>query len=177
MSGAGLDSLAGGTAVVFMALLFARALVHKLADVTAFGGFLADYGILPPSLVRPAAVAVLVAEGLVIATLLVPAAWTVGSLLAAALLAVYGLAIAHAVRSGRRWIECGCGGAMQPVSWPLVARNALLAAVALLGTAGAGGSLDTGEAVAVIAAGFAVFLGYMLADQILGNAAHAASRA
>lgn len=171
MSG-GLLFLASGGAVVFTALLFTRALVHKLSDVTAFSGFVADYGILPDRLVTPATYGLVAAEALVLAALVVPALWPAGPVLAAAVLLGYAAAIAQAVRMGRRWIECGCGGAVQPVSWTLVGRNLALAALALLGAAGSPFFLDIGEAVAVIASGFTVFLGYLLVEQILGNAAY-----
>ncbi|WP_181707343.1 MauE/DoxX family redox-associated membrane protein [Chthonobacter rhizosphaerae] len=171
MSG-GLLFLASGGAVVFTALLFARALVHKLSDVTAFSGFVADYGLLPEHFVRPATHALVAAEGLTLAALVVPALWPLGPVLAALMLLGYAAAIGGAVRMGRRWIECGCGGAVQPVSWTLVGRNVALAALALLGAAGSPFALDVGEAAAVIASGFTVFLGYLLVEQILGNAAY-----
>ncbi|WP_181702552.1 MauE/DoxX family redox-associated membrane protein [Chthonobacter albigriseus] len=177
MNGGDLVSLSAGTAVVFAALLFARALVHKLTDFTAFTGFLADYGVIPERFVTPASTMVLVAEAGVVALLLYPPTWSIGAALAALLLLGYGAAIASAVRSGRRWVECGCGGAVQPVSWALVLRNAILAAIAALGTLGHSSALSLGETIAVLAAGFAVFVGYILVEQILGNAAHAASRA
>jgi hypothetical protein len=177
MTGADWLTLSAGGAVVFTALLFARALVHKLTDFTSFTGFVADYGLLPEGLVRPASMAVVAAEAAVVLGLLVPGASPAASLLAAAVLLGYAGAIASAVRSGRRWVECGCGGAAQPVGWPLVARNGVLAAIALVGAAGEPAALDLAEAAAVLVSGFALFVGYLLVEQILGNAAHAATRA
>ncbi len=169
-------SLVAGTAVVFTVLLFARALVHKLADFTAFTGFVADYGVVPERMVRPAALAVVAAEAAVVALLLIPATAAAGGVLAAAVLAAYGLAMAAVIRSGRRFVECGCGGAVQPVGRPLLVRNAILAAVALSAAIGGADGFGLGETLAVIVSGFTAFVGYLLAEQLLGNAAHAAAR-
>lgn len=177
MTGADWLTLSAGGAVVFTALLFARALFHKVSDFTAFTGFVADYGLLPEARVMAASVLVVVAEGAIVAGLLVPGLAAAASVLAAAVLLGYAAAMASAVRAGRRWIECGCGGAAQPVGWPLVARNGVLAAIALVGAAGGPASLALGETVAVIVSGFALFVGYLLVEQILGNAAHAARAA
>ncbi|GIX17082.1 MAG: hypothetical protein KatS3mg119_1268 [Rhodothalassiaceae bacterium] len=56
---------------------------------------------------------------------------------AAALILLYGGLIAAALMAGRRGFDCGCGGfagRRQPVGWPLVLRNLLLAAIAVVGT-------------------------------------------
>ena len=52
-----------------------------------------------------------------------------GALLAGALLALYGTGMALALAQGRE-LDCGCGGEPLPVSWALVARNAVLASLA-----------------------------------------------
>lgn len=175
MTGAGLATLAAAAAVVFTALLFARAVVHKLSDFVAFTGYVADYGVVPERWTRVAAVLVVATEALVVAMLLVPGAWTWGAMLAALVLLGYAAAIARVVRDGRPWVECGCGGAVQPVGWPLVVRNGALAAIASGGAAATPAALSLGESIAVLAAGFAIFTGYLLVEQILGNAAHMSS--
>jgi hypothetical protein len=124
-----------------LALLFAAAALHKARDPRAFRDALAAYRVLPPAAAGAAAAAVVAAE-LAAAALLVAAlpgagdgAWLrrAGGLLAAALLAVYGAAIAANLARGRRDLDCGCLGpaGRQPLSGWLVARNAALAAAAL----------------------------------------------
>ena len=44
-------------------------------------------------------------------------------------MAVYGGAVAANLLRGRSWIDCGCG-AGESVSWPMVARNGVLAVAA-----------------------------------------------
>lgn len=116
-----------------LALLFASAARHKLADRAAFRRALAAYRLLPPALVATAAVVIPAAEIALAASLLAPApAATVGGVGVVALLAGYAAAIAINLVRGRTAIDCGCGGpdARQPIGWWLVVRNAGLAAAA-----------------------------------------------
>ena len=89
------------------ALLFLVAASHKLRDPGRFRTTLAEYRLLP------------------------------GPVAAAAVLAVYGAAIAVNLARGRRHIDCGCVGpaVRRPISGWLVARNAALAAAALAAVA------------------------------------------
>jgi hypothetical protein len=121
-----------------LALLFGAAALHKLRDPAAFRAALEAYAVLPAATVGAGAALVVAAE-VAAAALLVgvapaqggPAA--AGPVLAAALLAVYGAAIAWNLARGRRELDCGCLGpaGRQPLSGWLVARNGALAAAAL----------------------------------------------
>jgi hypothetical protein len=118
-----------------LALLFVAAAGHKLRDPGRFRATLADYRLLPAGIVSPAAVLLVGAEVAVAGALLAPACRTAGQLGAAGLLLLYGGAIAINLVRGRRHIDCGCAGpaARQPISEWLVARNAVLVALALVG--------------------------------------------
>jgi len=76
-------------------------------------------------------------EVVVAIALLAPARRAPGPVAAAAVLAVYGAAIAVNLARGRRHIDCGCVGpaVRRPISGWLVARNAALAAAALAAVA------------------------------------------
>lgn len=163
--------LVAATATVFMALIFARAALHKVFDFTAFTGFLADYELVPESATRPVAIVVALAELAVILTAIVPALHVLSALLAAGLLLGYGAAMAVNLGRGRDRIECGCGGAVQPLAWTLVWRNAVLAAFALVGAGSSASGFGVTESAAVIIGGLTFFTTYLLADQILANAA------
>jgi hypothetical protein len=107
------------------ALLLASAARHKLRDREGFRAALGGYGLLPERSV-PLAADLLVAGELAIglALLATPRA----GIAAAALLALYAGAVGVNLARGRRHIDCGCGGAPQPLSAWLVARNVVLAA-------------------------------------------------
>lgn len=114
-----------------LALLFAAAAGHKLRDLEAFRAALGDYRLLPARATSLAAVA-LIAFELASAVLLLVSPR--GALVAAALLALYTVAIGANLARGRREIDCGCFGpaARQPLSYGLVARNTGLIALALV---------------------------------------------
>lgn len=116
-----------------LAVLFAAAASHKVREPRRFRGTVAEYRLLPATLVTPAALA-LVAGEIAVATALVTPGWrTAGLLGAAALLVLYGGAIAINLVRGRRDLDCGCAGpaVRRPISVWLVARNGVLAAIAL----------------------------------------------
>ncbi|MDJ0852716.1 MAG: MauE/DoxX family redox-associated membrane protein [Myxococcota bacterium] len=118
----------------FLAWVLLSAALHKLRHPRAFQRALDDYRLLPAALVGPVGRAlgwVELAAGLGV---LAPPARTAGALLAAALFALYGGAIAVNLARGRRRIDCGCGGpgARRELSEGLVLRNAGLVLAALL---------------------------------------------
>ena len=87
------------------------------------------------------------------------------------LMAAYGAAIAANLVRGRSWIDCGCGSGDQ-LTWGLVARNAVLAGLAIATLAVRGPeSPDWGDvAVAVPVLGVATLL-YLASGTLLGNSA------
>ncbi|MFG1403732.1 MauE/DoxX family redox-associated membrane protein [Xanthobacter sediminis] len=165
------QAMVAATATTFTALLLARALWHKLSERAAFTGFLADYRLLPERAVEPAAWLLAAMEGAAIALLVWPAARPAGAVLAAGLLALYGAAMAINIARGRAKVECGCGGPAQALSVPLLARNGVLALIALAaGVNGPGAGLGLPEASVSILAGLTLWLLYAGIEQLLANA-------
>ena len=135
---------------LLIAVVFAVAAGAKLSSRSGFAEFAAsvrDLRLLPRPLATPVAVAVVAAEGAVVAAMAVaPAA---GFVLAAALLTAVTAAAVAAMRHGRR-VPCRCFGASgRPLGPRHVARNAVLLAAAAAGFAG----LATAGASAVRPAG------------------------
>ena len=116
------------------ALLLGGAAIGKLRDRDAFVAVVEDYRLVPSALLRPFGYAVPLLEAAV-ALAWLAAPWRTGAMwiaatCTAALMVVYGVAITANLLRGRTWIDCGCGAGEQ-LSWGLVARNAVLAALAL----------------------------------------------
>ena len=162
-------SLLSATATVFIALIFVRAAWHKLSEFTEFTGFVADYKVMPEKLVLPASVAIVAAEVLVVALQFIPGGHMLGLALAAAMLSLYAGVMTINIRRGRTFIECGCGGAVQPLSWSLITRNAVLVLVALSAIVAGPYALDAIGAVIAIISGVAIWTVFLLAEQIIAN--------
>ena len=161
--------LAALAAVVFLALLFLRAAWHKAADYGRFVGFVADYRLVPDALLGVASRLLVAAEFAVVALLVWPPLAVWGAVGALVLLGLYALGIAVNLLRGRTRIECGCGGAAQPLSWLLVVRNGVLMALAGLALSipyTLAGVLET--AVALLAGALAFSL-YVIAEQVMAN--------
>ena len=143
---------------VFLAVSFGVGAAEKLRDPAIFVRAVGQYRLLPPALARPAAYALIAAEVLVAGGLLwLPGAW--GPLAAIALLGLFALAMAVNLLRGRRQIACGCsyGAKAETIGWGLVARNGLLAAVALTGLAASGWPQTGLEWVDGLGAGLALY--------------------
>jgi uncharacterized membrane protein YphA (DoxX/SURF4 family) len=113
--------------------IFLRAGVAKLGDRAGFRAAVANYQLLPPTLVAPVAAVLPVAEiaGAVLLAagiLTAPAAIALGLLLAA-----FAIAIALALAQGRSF-DCGCSGTATAsrIGWRHVALDLVLAAGAAL---------------------------------------------
>lgn len=126
-----MDSLVwGGRAL--LAAVFATAGISKLMDRAGSQKSLVDFGV-PPSLTRPLAWALPIAE-LVGAALVMPAATARGAaLLLLALLLLFIAGIGVNLARGRT-PECHCFGQLHsaPVGWQTLVRNTVLAAMAVL---------------------------------------------
>ena len=164
------SGLLSAAIATFVDLIFVRAAWHKLAAFTEFTGFLADYRLLDQRLVVPASAALAAAEAGVVVLLLAPGGQPFGLGLGIGLLGLYAIAMSINIARGRTAIECGCGGAVQPLSWSLVTRNGVLAVIAAVGVlASVGVPLDVGGTLAAIASGFMFWLVFLLVEQILAN--------
>lgn len=110
------------------ALLFILASAHKWRDLRRFEVALDAYALLPRRALRAAAPVFAGLEALIGLLLLVPVSGPWPALAGAALLGIYGLAVAINLARGRTEIACGCGGLAgeQPIGGALVARNVAL---------------------------------------------------
>lgn len=117
-----------GPAIGFV---LAGATWHKLFEPTQFRATIAEYRIMPPAIAPLAARAIVFAEGLVAAALLVSPWPGIAGLAAAALLLVYTAAIGVNLVRGRIDLECGCGFEPSTISLGKVVANLGLVALAL----------------------------------------------
>jgi len=114
--------------------LFGTAVAHKLGDWHRFRAALGNYRLLPDSLIPAAAVGVVALELATVGLLLTPMLRPAGAVLAAALLALYAIAIGVNLVRGRTSIDCGCLGVGRraPINRWMVGRNLVLTAIVLL---------------------------------------------
>ena len=153
--------------------VFVRAIWHKLSDFDVFKASFADYEILPSSLVAPTALILVLAEGAIVVGLVVPLTRTVAAIAALMLLVLYGGAIAVNLRRGRYTIDCGCGGSGQGLSWFLVARNAILAGIALMAAAApVARDLSLTDGIVLALSVVTVWLLILASEQAAANDAH-----
>lgn len=163
-----------GAALGF-ALLLGAAAWRKFGDLPAFTVVVADYRIVPRALL-PHAGAFVPAVEATLALLWLTAPWyangaAVAGFGTAALMVGYAAAIAANLVRGRSWIDCGCGGGDQ-LTWGLVARNAVLAGLAVATLAfRSPGAPDWGDvAVSVPVLAVATLL-YLTTGALLANSA------
>lgn len=126
-SGLGVLGLAGAMGV---GLVFLQAALAKLRHRELLVGVIANYRLLPAGLVAPVAWLLAPTE-LVVAMGLLLGGHLLAVVAAMALLVCFAAAMAINIARGRREIDCGCGRSQlrQPLSWLLVARNLVLAAL------------------------------------------------
>jgi hypothetical protein len=126
---ASLDPVASSLLALWGAGLFAWAAVHKLRAREGFAATLAEYRLVPPSLVGFGAVGLGLLELATAASLLWPAVRAIGGALGAALLVIYAVAIGINLARGRRDLDCGCGLQPRVIGGWMVARNLIVAAL------------------------------------------------
>jgi uncharacterized membrane protein len=159
--------LSAALAGCFALILFAAAW-HKFAEPLMFQAAVEAYRLLPGALAPVFARLLPVAEVLLGIALLLPATRGIALALFALLMAVYAMAMAINLLRGRSQIDCGCGAEVHFLSWALVARNAVLALLALVA---AGPSvtreLQWLDAVTLIGGALALYAAYLLFDELL----------
>jgi len=167
------DPVAVQAARYGIALLFAVAAVSKAKHFSIFRATILDYQLVPKQLLGLAALAVLGLEFFIALSALHDSFAAIGMQLAAALLCLYGLAIATNLLRGRRDIDCGCTGpaVRQSLSGWLVLRNVVLATIAIIG---AGVPIEralnfSDYALIGLALGAAIAI-YAAANQLMANA-------
>jgi methylamine utilization protein MauE len=164
------SALICATASIFVSLVFARSIFHKLTDFESFAAFVAAYRLVPEVAVATVSRLVIILEIMAMVALLMPRLRAQGGALAIGMLLAYAGAMSINILRGHRQIDCGCGGASQPLSWPLVTRNLVLAGCATPAFLGSE-ELALGAAGLVATSGFVLWLGYLLSEQLLANQA------
>ena len=173
-----LDPAVATVIMMALALLFARAAYDKFMDLARFRAVLDAYSMLPVALLPVVTPLVPVMESLLAATLLAacfleslrPAA----GLAAAALLITYALAIGVNLARGRKTLDCGCtpAGERRPIGGWMVARNAVLACLALASSSsGHGRDLGVIDAPLLMGGLIACSVLYATLDLLLGKVA------
>lgn len=155
-----------------IAVLLASAATHKVRAPARFARQLADYQLLPDSLVRPVARLVPLLELAIAFALLVPVSRGWAALSAASLLALYAAAIGINLWRGRRDIDCGCAGPdqAQPLRPVLLLRNSVLVVLALLASvAPIARDMTVFDGFVTVAAAAVALLIYAAADGLLAN--------
>lgn len=174
-TGIGVLGLAGAMGV---GLVFLQAALAKLRHREILSGVIANYRLLPAALVGPAAMLLAPAE-LAVAIGLLLGGQALAAAVAIALLVIFAAAMAINITRGRREIDCGCGRSQlrQPLSWLLVTRNLLLAAL-LVPRLLPGAASTYADLAIALAGGLAVFVIVQLFNAIGALAASplAASR-
>ena len=167
----GSDPIIVGTLVGVLALVMFAAAWHKFADIEAFSGALAAYGLLPEAFVPLAARLLPAIETAIGAGILLPA--TRAAILAAlaGLMVIYALAIGINLVRGRRNIDCGCGGPAHSLSWALVVRNAVLATAAMVARSPTlERSMDWVDALTLVLGVLSFYALYLMADELMRQA-------
>ena len=157
---------------IAIAVLLASAATHTVRTPARFARQLADYQLLPDSLVRPVARLVPLLELAIAFALLLPVSRGWAALSAASLLALYAAAIGINLWRGRRDIDCGCAGPdqAQPLRPVLLLRNSVLVVLALLASVTPiARDMTLFDGFVTVAAAAVALLIYAAADGLLAN--------
>lgn len=153
-----------------LALLFFMAARHKLKTSLRFEAQLAAYQLLPESMLRITARILPVFEMSLVFMLLIPYTRAFAGFMAAGLLLIYALAMAVNLSRSRSEIDCGCGDKPQPLSFMLLARNAVLATGSILLLVPVTPRVITSMDMLLVAVFTAVLaMVYVMVEQLLRN--------
>jgi len=166
MNGAVGLAISGFAASVGVGLIFMTAGWAKFRHRAILPGIVANYRILPLSLVGPAAIALPYIE-LTTGGALIAGLGRMPALAGVSLLLAFAAAMAVNIRRGRTHIDCGCGlsALRQPLSWSLVGRNMALAALLAIRVAPTP-PLSEAQILAAAIGGLALFICYLLFNAI-----------
>lgn len=128
-----IDPIISTSAALALSVIFASAAHHKIRHPNWFRRQVREYELIPEPGVPFVARALPVTELAVAVGLLWSSSRPYAGILAFSLISLYGLAIAINLARGRKDIDCGCSGPamQQPLQPALLARNLLLAIIAL----------------------------------------------
>ena len=154
-----------------LSILFTTAAVSKLRNRRDFYAAMLAYQLLPPRWAMSLADILPWAEAVIAAGLILGINAALPA--AAGLLLIYALAMAVNLVRGRRDLDCGCGGAPQPLNMWLVIRNLVLAGVALAASFGPVGTRTWKpvDGLIVVSAVSALILIYVSSHRFLANRA------
>lgn len=169
------DPVAAGIVIGAVALILFSAAWHKFSEPHTFLAALAGYRIVPAGLLDAMTRLVPTLEAVLGIGLLIPYSRRIALIGASTLMLLYALAIAFNLLRGRSYIDCGCGGTAQPLSWALVVRNAVIAAAAL-GVSGptAVRGFEWLDAVTLLFGVLAFYVTYLMADELMRQASRMA---
>jgi len=126
------DPVAHGVGRTFLALLFLVGATSKATAFEEFTGTLAAYRLIPDAAVKAAALLLVALEAVsgVLSLQLLPVSG--GAWMPVGFLGIVTLAVGINLVRGNVDIDCGCGGTQgaSRLSWPILARNAVLILVA-----------------------------------------------
>lgn len=128
-----LDPIISTLAALTLSALFANAALHKVRHRAWFRRQLKAYQLLPGRLLTPVAIGLPLLELATAVALLWPPVRSGAGIIAAALLTLYGWAIAINLWRGRQTMDCGCSGpaVRHPLQPGLLVRNAALVGLTL----------------------------------------------
>ena len=163
----------------FLALLLLAAGLHKCADIDRALSVITAYRVVPARFARPLMWLVIVFESMIGTALLFPRAAAAGALAAAGLLMLYFAVLSRALL-GRQSIDCGCSLTKHStrLSVPVLIRNAVLVALAMIASAPSSGRMLTPLDIAqILAAVLALSLVYLtVVDTLVGVAIDSVGR-
>lgn len=155
--------------MAFLVLLFCQAALHKTTSLRRFSGYVADYHPRLEAFSFPLAVGLLAAECAAIVLSVIPSTSTAGQCLLALLLAVYTLALATALISGKTQIVCGCGETPVQVSARAIVRNLCLLSLAAVMLGMPDDHISNLALGVALTAGFMLWVAYLLTEQLQHN--------
>jgi hypothetical protein len=154
-----------------LSIVFFMGAWPKLRDSGTFRAAVDSYGLLPEPLVPIAARGLPLFELAAGLLLLFPETYGRGAELAGALLLLVTAAVVVNLVRGRTDLDCGCGGSSgQPLSWGLVARNAVLFTLTILaGQPGAERAIVWADYLTAGGAVLALVGLYVSVNQLMSN--------